>query len=114
MSTMTHQGYTARIDFDERDQLFVGRLLGIRDIISFHADTVADLRSAFHAAVQDYLDDCAEQGINPEKPASGRVLLRLSPQVHAQALVVSQAEGKSLNQWVADLLQRAVEQATSR
>jgi predicted HicB family RNase H-like nuclease len=72
MNSMTYKGYTARVEFDERDDIFVGRVLGVRDIISFHADSVAELRAEFAAAVEDYLADCAEQGLSPEKPASGK------------------------------------------
>ena len=72
MNTMTHGGYTARIEFDERDGIFVGRVLGLRSIISFHGETVAELRREFAVAVDDYLRDCNEQGLAPEKPASGR------------------------------------------
>ncbi len=108
MNTMTHSGDTARIAFDERDNLFVGRILGLRSIISFHGETVAQLRREFAAAVKDYLRDCAEQGISPEKPASGKLLLRVPPDIHRRALVAAQAEGKSLNQWATELLQRAV------
>ena len=68
MNTMTYKGYTARIDFDERDSIFVGRVLGVRPIISFHGETVSELRAQFNAAVDDYLEDCAAQGIPPEKP----------------------------------------------
>jgi len=60
MNSMTYNGYVARIEFDERDDIFVGRILGVRDIISFHANTVAELRIEFHAAVEDYLSDCAD------------------------------------------------------
>jgi len=84
MNTMTHGGYTARIEFDERDGIFVGRVLGLRSIISFHGETVAELRWEFAAAVDDYLRDCNEQGLAPEKPASGR-LLRVPPEVHSRA-----------------------------
>jgi predicted HicB family RNase H-like nuclease len=62
MNTMNFKGYTARVEYDERDNILVGRLLGIRSIISFHADTVAALRSEFEAAVNDYLADCEVQG----------------------------------------------------
>lgn len=110
MNTMTHGGYTARIEFDDRDNLFVGRILGLRSIISFHGETVDELRNAFAAAVQDYLDDCAAQGLDPEKPASGKLLLRLPPEVHGQALVAAQAAGKSLNQWATEALRKAVAQ----
>ena len=59
MNTMTYKGYTARIDFDERDSIFIGRVLGVRAIISFHGETVAERRAQFIAAVDDYLKDCA-------------------------------------------------------
>lgn len=108
MNSMSHRGYTARIEYDERDDILVGRILGLRAIISFHGQTVGELRKAFEHAVDDYLAECAEKGISPEKPASGKLLLRVSPEVHGRAIVVAQACGKSLNQWVSDVLERAV------
>jgi len=107
-STMNHRGYTARIEYDERDDIFVGRVLGVRTIISFHGATVDELRAEFKQAVDDYLLECEEKGIAPEKPASGKLLLRVPPEVHGQALVRAQASGKSLNQWITELLQREV------
>ncbi len=108
MNTMNHQGYAARIEYDERDNLFVGRILGVRAIISFHGQTVAELRKEFEHAVDDYLAECSEKGVKPEKPASGKLLLRVSPEVHGRAMVVAQSAGKSLNQWVSEVLERAV------
>ncbi|MFA7496952.1 MAG: type II toxin-antitoxin system HicB family antitoxin [Acidithiobacillus sp.] len=107
MNTMTYKGYTARIDFDERDSIFVGRILGARPIISFHGETVTELRAQFIAAVDDYLEDCAAQGIPPEKPASGNLMLRVPPEVHGAVLVAAQASGKSINQWAAEVLKNA-------
>ncbi len=108
MNTMTYAGYTARIEFDERDGIFVGRVLGLRSVISFHGETVSKLRRELKLAVDDYLLDCKEQGIDPEKPASGRVLLRLPPELHASALVAAQARQQSLNQWAVQALSQAV------
>jgi predicted HicB family RNase H-like nuclease len=107
MNTMTTKGYTARVDFDERDNIFVGRVLGVRDIISFHGETVDQLRGEFESAVQDYLADCEERGISPDRPTSGKLLLRMPPEVHGKALVAAQAAGKSLNQWATEVLQEA-------
>ena len=107
MNTMNHKGYTARIDFDERDNIFVGRVLGLRSIISFHGETVSDLRHEFEVAIEDFLNDCKEQGVKPEKPASGKLMLRVSPEIHGAALVAAQASGKSLNQWATEVLQSA-------
>jgi predicted HicB family RNase H-like nuclease len=109
MNTMTYKGYTARIKYDERDNIFVGRILGIRGIVSFHGETVAELRTEFEHAVRDYLADCKEKGVHPEKPASGRLLLRVPPEIHGRALVAAQAAGKSLNQWATEVLQQAVQ-----
>jgi predicted HicB family RNase H-like nuclease len=109
MNTMTYKGYTARIEYDERDNIFVGRILGIRSIISFHGATVAKLRAEFEHAVKDYLAECTEAGITPAKPASGKLLLRVSPEIHGRALVAAQAAGKSLNQWASEVLQNATQ-----
>lgn len=109
MNTMSHKGYTARVEFDERDSIFVGRVLGTRTIIGFHGETVSQLRAEFEAAVEDFLRDCKEQGVKPEKPASGKLLLRVPPEVHGAALVAAHAAGKSLNQWATELLTEAVQ-----
>ena len=87
MNKLTYKGYTARIDFDDRDNIFVGRLLGIKDVIAFHADNVTDLREAFIEAVDDYLEACEAIGKTPDKAASGRLLLILSPDIHAAAQI---------------------------
>jgi predicted HicB family RNase H-like nuclease len=108
MNTMTYKGYTARVEYDERDNIFVGRILGIRGIISFHGETVAELKAEFAHAVKDYLADCKREGVHPEKPASGKLLLRVPPEIHGRAIVAAQAAGKSLNQWATEVLQHAV------
>jgi predicted HicB family RNase H-like nuclease len=104
---MRYKGYAARIEYDARDDIFVGRVLGMRDIISFHASSVPELHEAFRGALEDYLADCAEQGIAPEKPASGKVMLRIRPEVHAAASVAARAAGKSLNQWADEVFEQA-------
>lgn len=109
MNSMHYKGYTARIEYDERDNLFVGRILGIRAIISFEGESVAELKAAFEFAVEDYLADCTQQGLSPEKPASGRLLLRIPPEIHGRALIAAQAAGKSLNQWATEVLRHAVQ-----
>ena len=109
MSVMQYKGYTARIEFDDRDNLFVGRVLGLRTMISFHGSTVTQLRREFAHAINDFLRDCEEQGIAPEKPVSGKLLLRMPPEVHGAALVAAQACGKSLNQWATEVIRSAAQ-----
>jgi predicted HicB family RNase H-like nuclease len=65
---MTYKSYTARIEFDERDNIFVGRVLYIKTIIGFHGETVPELRTDFEAAIDFMIDDCKLRGVTPEKP----------------------------------------------
>lgn len=109
MSSMTYKSYTARVDYDNRNDVFVGRVLGIRSILSFEGSSVETLKAAFEEAINDYLQEYYEKGQTPEKPASGKLLLRLAPELHGQAMVAAKAAGKSLNQWVAEALHRAVQ-----
>ena len=109
MSSMTYKSYKARVEYDDRDDVFVGRVLGLQSILSFEGNSVEALKTAFEEAVNDYLQECQEKGLPPEKPASGRLLLRLAPELHGQAIVAAKAAGKSLNQWVAEALHRAVQ-----
>ena len=106
-NTMTYKGYTARVEYDPRDDIFVGHVLGIEDRITFHGATVATLRRDFRAAIDHYLADCAARGRAPQKPYSGKILLRLAPELHARAAMIAEAQGKSLNQWVAEVLSSA-------
>ena len=107
MNTMTYKGHTARVDFDDAEGIFSGRLLGISDVVGFHADNVPELRAAFEDAVDDYVETCARIGKQPEKPASGKLMLRIPPDVHRAALVAAESAGTSLNQWAAKVLRQA-------
>jgi predicted HicB family RNase H-like nuclease len=106
-NTLTYKGYAARVEFDPRDNLFVGRVLGIADNITFHGEDVTGLIADFHAAIDHYLADCAATGRKPYKPYSGRLMLRIPPDVHAHAAMMAEAHGKSLNQWAAEILAKA-------
>jgi predicted HicB family RNase H-like nuclease len=110
MNTMTYKGYSARVEFDAQDRIFVGHLAGVRDIVGFHGSSVRELEKAFHEAVDDYLAACKKLGQNPNKPASGRVMLRLPPELHARASARAEVEGVSFNQWAAKVLDRAVQE----
>ena len=107
MNEMTYKGYTARIEYSHEDNCLVGRLAGIRDLISFHADNVADLRKKFEISVDDYLEYCASRGRKPQRPASGKISLRVPPDVHSQINVAAEVAGKSVNQWITDTLVKA-------
>ena len=107
---MSYKGFQARVAFDSEDEIFSGRIAGIEDIIGFHGDSVAALKSAFQEAVDDYVETCARIGKAPQKPYSGKVMFRIDPETHRKAVIAAELSGKSLNQWAEEVLARAVEQ----
>lgn len=107
MSTMTYKNYAARIEFSAEDGIFMGHIAGIKDIIGFHGESVQELQAAFEEAVDDYLETCEKIGKAPQRPYSGKVMLRLSPELHARIAMKAEASGKSLNQWAAETLLHA-------
>ena len=108
MNAMTYKGYTARVEYSEEDGCFVGHLIGMRDVVGFDATTVKQLQSRFRKAVDDYLWASEQLGAKPEKSYSGRMMVRVAPELHAKASIAAQSAGKSLNQWVSQALERAV------
>ncbi|WP_426029798.1 type II toxin-antitoxin system HicB family antitoxin [Caulobacter sp. DWP3-1-3b2] len=107
MNVMKHNGYTARAEFDDEDEIFIGRLAGVNDIVGFHADSVSDLKAAFHEAVADYIATCAKAGKKPEKPYSGQIMVRVDPVVHARAALAAELAGKTLAGWTEEKLRDA-------
>ena len=98
-NSMTYKGYMASMVFDVEDKIIIGRVLDIDDIISFHGESVAKFEANFHAAVNAYIAASKELGSAPEKPASGKLMLRIAPEVHAAALKAAARSGVSLNKW---------------
>ena len=98
-NTMSFRGYTASMVFDAEDKIIVGRVLDIDDIISFHGESVSEFEVNFHAVIDDYVSACEQLGSVPEKPPSGKLMLRVAPNVHAAALKAAARSGVSLNKW---------------
>ncbi len=110
MNTMTYKGYAAQIEYSDEDRCFVGHIAGIQDVVGFHGESVAELRAAFEEAVDDYLETCAKLNRPPQKPYSGKLMLRIPPDIHAAVAMAAEVSGKSINQWATDKLADAVKQ----
>ncbi|MBK1701901.1 type II toxin-antitoxin system HicB family antitoxin [Thiococcus pfennigii] len=103
MNTMKYKDYVARIEYDEDDRIFVGHLAGIDDIVGFHGTTVDELKANFHEAVERCLEISERTGRPPQRPYSGKLMLRVSPEIHAAVATAAQVQGKSIDRWAADV-----------
>ncbi|OYU16191.1 MAG: toxin-antitoxin system HicB family antitoxin [Alphaproteobacteria bacterium PA4] len=96
---LEYKGYAGTIEPD--DGLFIGRVIGLRDVVTFEGSSFAEVEQAFRDSVDDYLAFCAARGEAPDRPYSGKIPLRIDPELHRHAAVRAAAEGLSLNQWIA-------------
>jgi predicted HicB family RNase H-like nuclease len=108
MNTMEYKGFAAKVEYSESDGCIIGHVAGIRDVIGFHGESVAELRAAFEEAVEDYLATCKKLERAPNKPYSGQFRLRLAPSLHARAAMLAEARGKSLNAWVSEMIEKSI------
>jgi len=106
--TMTYKGYLGSVHYNDDDKVFCGKLEFIRALVSYEGTDVVSLRTAFEEAVDDYLELCEETGKKPEKPLRGTFNIRLDPALHQRLVVNARDEGKTLNAFIKDALERAV------
>ncbi len=108
MNIMTVEGHKAKIEYDPEIDMFRGEILGLNDGADFYGKTPAGLRLEFKRSLQVFLDVCKEKGIEPYKNYSGKFNLRIPRELHAEIAARAAAAGKSLNQWVADMLDQII------
>lgn len=107
---MQYKGYYGSIEYSDQDQCFFGKVLGIRSLILFEGRSVEELTESFHAMLDEYLEDCKQSHIEPEKVYKGSFNIRIHPNLHKQAALCAANEGVSLNSFV----ERAISDYTGK
>ena len=105
---LTYKGFTAKIEFSADDNVFVGRLLGTKDIVAFHGETVEELKDSMRESVDFYIEVCEREGKKSKKSYSGKLLFRLPDKLHAEIAEAATREGKSINEWGREVFEMAV------
>ena len=100
---MEYKGYHTKPAYSAEDECFIGKVLGINDSVSFHGFSVEEFNAAFHEAIDDYLELCAEHGKTPDKEYSGQFVLRVPPELHRELAIEAERRGDSLNAYVTEL-----------
>ncbi len=101
---MTYKGYTAEIEVDIEAGILFGRVIDIKDVVTFKGKTVEEVRAEFHNSVDDYLAFCEELGEEPDKPFSGKLPFRTTPDRHRKIFLAAKKAGKSINAWMDEVL----------
>ena len=104
---MEYKGYIGKVEFDDEAEIFHGEVINTRDVITFQGTTVAEIKQAFHDSVEDYLDFCVQLGHEPEKPFTGKFMVRIPPDLHRRIYSSARIAGKSMNAWVIEQLKQS-------
>ena len=107
-SYLHYKDYIGSVEFSEEDAVFHGKIVGIKALITFEGDSVSAITEDFHQAVDEYLESCAEDGREPEKPFKGSFNVRIGTELHRKAALAASARGVSLNTLVEDAIRQAV------
>jgi predicted HicB family RNase H-like nuclease len=105
---ISYKGYSGRMEVDAEARTIHGRVVGLRDVITFEGATVDEAERAFRESVDDYLDFCRQRGERPERPHSGKFQVRLGPELHRRLALLAESESISLNELVRRLAEGAV------
>jgi predicted HicB family RNase H-like nuclease len=105
---MEYKGYTAKVGFDDEAEIFRGEVIGIKDVVTFQGKTARELKRGFKESVDDYLSFCKERGEPPDKPFTGKFVVRISPELHRKIYLSAKLSNESINAWLNEKMERVV------
>ena len=106
-NTITYKNYTGSIEFDEEDNLFYGKVLGIRSLISYEGKDGKELVQDFHTSIDEYLDTCKRENIKPEIAFKGSFNVRVSSELHKKLYIYASQHNISMNKYIEDILNKS-------
>jgi len=102
---MHYKGYEGTVSYDDEAEIFHGEVINTRDVITFQGISIKELKAAFKDSIDDYLEFCKERGEDPDKPYSGKLVIRIKPESHRRLATAAKKKGVSLNRFIEDCLQ---------
>ena len=106
---LEYKGYQGTVEFSATDNLLFGSVIGIRGLILYHGDSIQSLKKCFENMIDDYLEMCAEENLEPQKTYKGKFNVRISPELHKKLAHYGAVHGQSLNSTVEEAIRRYVE-----
>ena len=108
MNSMEYKGYVGSVEYSEDDGLLYGKVQGIRSLLSYEGNSVTELKEDFHEVVDAYLDDCKEEGIQPEIPYDGKIEIQITPELHKKIADAASSKQMSLDIYIEDIIEEVV------
>jgi len=115
METIKYKDFTGSIEISKEGDEFIahGKILFINDLVTYEADDLQNIEAEFKAAVDDYIDTCAQLGIEPQKSYSGSFNVRIGPETHQRLARFALQKDKKINSVVKDAVEEHLDQQVS-
>lgn len=104
---LKYKGYNGFVEYDGKAKLFHGEVLDTKDVITFQGKSVSEIEKSFRESIDDYLEFCKERNEEPDKPFSGKFVLRVPSELHHKIYLSAKRKGKSINNWIIDVIRHA-------
>lgn len=112
MGQLKYKGYMGSVEYSEEDNCLYGKVLGMnKDLISYEGETVQELKEDFEGAIEDYLKSCKDRGVEPRKPFSGKLNLRMPSELHGRVATIASATGTTINEFINRAISNELEHA---
>ena len=108
MNILRYKDYLGHFEYDQDDDIFYGNVSHTNDVVTFQGRSIDELKQSLADAVEGYLTSCLESGKQPRKNFSGRINLRISPELHAKIAYLAEKEGMSINRWIISKLEQSL------
>lgn len=111
MGQLKYKGYSGSVEYSEEDNCLFGKVIGLKkDCITYEGETVSELKSDFEGAIDDYLASCKDRGIEPSKPYSGKLIVRMSSDLHGKVAMAAANAGTTINDFINRAVSKELEQ----
>ena len=101
---LKYKGYSGNVEYDDEAKIFHGEVFDTKDVITFQGKSVNEIEKSFRESIDDYLEFCKIRGEEPDKPFSGKFVLRIPSDLHHKIYLNARRKGKSINNWIIDIL----------
>lgn len=105
---LSYNNYNGSVEYSEEDNCLFGKVVGLKSLISYEGNSIQDLKKDFEKAIDEYLSDCLERGIEPEQPYKGSFNVRIDPDLHRTVALYAIQHSKSLNSVVAEAIESLI------
>lgn len=110
MGQLKYKGYSGSVEYSEEDNCLFGKVLGLKkDCITYEGETIAELKSDFEGAIDDYLASCKKRGVDPAKPYSGKLIVRMPSDLHGMVAMAAANAGTTINEFINKAVSKELE-----